>query len=103
MLATSIKKLAKTLSFKGTNRTKKRVAILEIVIRAEGRLMPQASYLLLYTTRSLVYKQPKKIMTSLCCLKFCQILLVWLLICCLNFSRIKCFDAQNISFSLENQ
>ena len=34
-------------------------------------------------TRSLVYKQPKKIMTCPCCLKFGRILLVWLLICCL--------------------
>ena len=53
-------------------------------------------------TRSLVYKQPKKIMTSLCCLKFCQISLVRLLICCLNMIRSKCFGSINFSYSLEN-
>ena len=47
-------------------------------------------------TRSSAYKQPKKIMTSLCCLKFGQISLLWLLICCFNFSRLKCFGSTEL-------
>ena len=54
-------------------------------------------------TRSLVYKQPKEIMTNLCCLKFGRNLLVWLLICCLIFWELNALEAQNFSFSLENQ
>ena len=49
MLATSIKMLAKQGTFKGTNRTQI-VAVLERAIRADWRLIPKASYFLLYTS-----------------------------------------------------
>ena len=53
-------------------------------------------------TRSSVYKQPKKITTSYCCLNFGQISLVWLLICCLKFLKIKHLKTRNSPFSSEN-
>ena len=46
---------------------------------------PFITALLVSITLSSVYKQPKKLTISLCCLNFSQIWLVLLLICCLIF------------------
>ena len=50
-------------------------------------------------TLSSVYKQPKKLRTSLCCLNFSQIWLVLLLIRCLNFLITFVTHFENIRIS----
>ena len=64
-------------------------------------LIKEHKLLNFFCTRSSVYKQPKKIATSWCCLNFGQISLVWLLICCLKFQRSKHFESK-FPFSREN-
>ena len=54
------------------------------------------------STLSSVYKQPKKLTISLCCLNFSQIWLVLLLICCLIFVMPITFEPFHMNFYKKN-
>ena len=75
------------------------IMIPQYVILTAGEILTSITLLefafsqVSHNTRSLVYKQPKKIMTILCCLKFGQISLVRLLICSLNLLGPKYFGS----------